>query len=55
MNRVDGVEHEGVKCEQDIELGIYSEFLDSSSCILKMGDGSVQLGECEKMIHDHKK
>jgi hypothetical protein len=36
MNRVDGIEHEGMTCEQDIELGIYSEFIDSSSCVLKM-------------------
>jgi hypothetical protein len=53
-NRVDGVEHEGVKFEQDIEKGIYSEFLDSSSCVLKTSDGKVKLGECEKMINEHK-
>jgi len=55
MNRVDGIEHEGMTCEQDIELGIYSEFIDSSSCVLKMWDGSVQLGNGEKMIQEYKK
>jgi len=54
LNRVDGVEREWIKCEQDIGSGIYSEFLDSSSCVLKTSDGKVKLGDCEKMINDHK-
>jgi hypothetical protein len=54
MNWVDGVEYEGLKCEQDLEQGKYSEFLDSSSCMLKMSDGKVQLGECEAMVSAHK-
>jgi len=55
LNRVDGIEHEGLKFEQDLEGGIYSEFLDSSSCILKMTDGKVQIGECETTIKNYKK
>lgn len=54
MNWVDGVEYEGLKIEQDLDQGKYSEFLDSSSCILKKGDGKVQLGQCERMITTHK-
>lgn len=54
MNRVDGVEHEGLKMEQDLDIGKYSEFLDSSSCVLRTGDGKVQLGECDAMIAAHK-
>ncbi len=54
MNRVDGVEYEGFKIEQDLDEGKYSEFLDSSSCILKTSDGRVQLGNCENMIAAHK-
>lgn len=54
-NRIDGVEHEGLKIEQDIWQGMYSEFLDSSSCILKMADGKIQIGDCENTIKNHKK
>lgn len=54
MNRVDGVEHEGFKIEQDLDVGKYSEFLDSSSCVLRTGDGKVQLGECDAMITTHR-
>jgi hypothetical protein len=54
-NWIDGVEYEGIKFEQDIKEGIYSEFLDSSSCILKMGDGKVQIGNCDDAIKNHKK
>lgn len=55
VNRVDGIEHEGLKFEQDLGKGIYSEFLDSSSCILKMSDGKIQVGNCENSIKNHKK
>jgi len=55
LNWVDGVEYEGVKFEQDLEQGKYSEFLDSSSCIFKMTDGNVQIGSCEDVIKNHKK
>ncbi|EKD25366.1 MAG: hypothetical protein ACD_80C00079G0009 [uncultured bacterium (gcode 4)] len=55
VNRIDGVEHEGLKFEQDLGKGIYSEFLDSSSCILKMADGKIQVGNCENSIKSHKK
>ncbi len=55
LNRVDGVEHEGLKFEQDIKQGIYSEFLDSSSCILKMADGKVQIGNYDTAIKNYKK
>lgn len=54
-NWVDGVEHEGVRFEQDLQHGIYSDFLDSSSCILKTTDGKVQIGECELMIKNYTK
>ncbi len=53
-NRIDGVEHEGLKFEQDVKQGIYSEFLDSSSCVLKTADGKVQLGNCDTMIQNYK-
>lgn len=53
-NRIDGVEHEGLKIEQDLSQWIYSEFLDSSSCILKFSDGKVQVGNCEAIIKNHK-
>lgn len=49
------MEHEGLKFEQDLEKGVYSEFLDSSSCILKMTDGKVQIGNCDAAIRNHKK
>jgi len=55
LNRIDGVEHEGLKFEQDIGQGIYSEFLDSSSCILKMADGKVIIGDCDATIKNYKK
>lgn len=48
------MENEGLKFEQDLEQGKYSDFLDSSSCVLKMSDGKVQLGNCETMIDNHK-
>jgi len=54
-NWIDGIEHEGLKIEQDLKQGIYSEFLDSSSCILKMADGKVQIGNCENSIKEYKK
>gem|GEM_PF-3446179 len=54
-NWIDGVEHEGLKFEQDIATGIYSEFLDSSSCILKMADGNMQIGNCDTTIKNYKK
>lgn len=54
-NWIDGVEHEWLKFEQDITHGIYSEFLDSSSCILRTGDGKAQIWECDSMIKNHKK
>lgn len=54
LNWIDGVENEGLKFEQDLEQGKYSDFLDSSSCVLKMSDGKVQLGNCETMIDNHK-
>ena len=53
-NWIDGVEHEGLKVEQDLGKGIYSEFLDSSSCILKMADGKVQIGNCDTTIKNYK-
>lgn len=53
-NRVDGVEYEGLRFEQDLRQGIYSEFLDSSSCILKMADGKVQIGNCDTTIKNYK-
>lgn len=53
-NRIDGIENEGLKIEQDLEQGRYSEFLDSSSCVLKMNDGKIRLGNCELMITEHK-
>ncbi|MFA7298359.1 MAG: hypothetical protein WC010_01815 [Candidatus Absconditabacterales bacterium] len=55
LNRVDGVEYEGLKFEQDLEQGMYSEFLDSSSCILKMSDGKIQIGNCDTTIKNYKK
>jgi len=55
LNRVDGVEYEGLKFEQDLGQGIYSEFLDSSSCILKTTDGKVQIGSCDVTIKNYKK
>jgi len=54
LNWVDGIEYEWLKFEQDIQKWMYSDFLDSSSCILKTWDGKVRLGDCEKMINDHK-
>jgi len=53
-NRIDGVEHEGLKIEQDLTQWLYSEFLDSSSCILKMADGKLQIGNCDTTIKNHK-
>ncbi len=55
LNWVDGGEYEGIKFEQDLGQWIYSEFLDSSSCILKMADGQVRLGNCETTIKNYKK
>lgn len=55
LSRIDGVENQWLQCEQDISQWKYSEFLNSSSCILKMADGKVYLGDCETMINDHKK
>lgn len=54
-NRIDGVEHEWLKIEQDIKQWMYSEFLDSSSCILKMADGKIQIGNCDTTIKNYKK
>jgi len=54
-NWIDGVEHEGLKFEQDLSQGIYSEFLDSSSCLLKMSDGQVKITDCETSIKNHTK
>lgn len=53
-NRIDGVEHEGLKIEQDLKQWVYSEFLDSSSCILKMADGKIQIGDCDTTIKNYK-
>ncbi len=53
-NRIDGVEYEGLRIEQDLRKWIYSEFLDSSSCILKMADGKVQIGNCEDAIKNYR-
>lgn len=55
LNWIDGVENKWIKWEQDIIKGMYSEFLDSSSCVLTKADGTMQLGECEMMIDNHKK
>ncbi len=49
-NRVDGVEHEWLKIEQDLKQWIFSEFMDSGSYILKMSDGQIQIGNHESMI-----
>jgi len=54
-NWIDGVEHEGLICEQDIAQWIYSDFLNSSSYILKTTDGKAQIGEYELMIKNHTK
>lgn len=53
-NWVDGIEYQGLKFEQDLNHGIYSEFLDSSSCILKTTDGKVQIGTYDTMIKNYK-
>jgi hypothetical protein len=54
-NWIDGVEHEGIKIEQDLKQWIYSEFLDSSSYMLKTANGQVQMGNYDAMIRNHKK
>ncbi len=54
-NWIDGVEHEWLKIEQDFTQWIYSDFLDSSSCVLKTADGKVQIDNCENSIKNHKK
>ena len=54
-NWVDGVEHEGLKLEQDIHQWIYSEFLDSSRYTVKMADGKVQISDYDTAIKNHKK
>ncbi len=53
-NRIDGVEQEGLKFEQDLKQWIYSEFLDSSSCILKMADGKIKIGNYDTTIKNYK-
>lgn len=53
LNWIDGIEYEGLKIEQDLEQGIYSDFLDSSSCILKTTNGKVSIGNCETMMKTH--
>lgn len=53
-NRIDGNEIEWLKCEQNIKTGFYSEFIDSSSCILKMADGRSMIGDCEEYIQNYK-
>ena len=54
-NWIDGIEHQGVICEQDITQGIYSDFLNSRNYILKTTDGKAQIGEYEQMIKNHTK
>ncbi len=53
-NWIDGVEYEWIKIEQDLEQGKYSDFLDSSSCILKMADGKIRIGNCDTTIEKYK-
>ncbi len=54
-NWIDGIEHEGVKIEQDIHQWIYSEFLDSSSYIVKTADGKVQISDYDTAIKNNNK
>lgn len=51
---IDGIEYEWIKIEQDLSSSRYSEYVDSSSCILKMADGKIKIGNCENTIEQYK-
>ena len=53
-NRIDGVEHEGLKIEQDMKQWIYSEFLDSSKYIFRTSDGKAYIGDYDTVLQHHK-
>ena len=52
-NRIDGIEHEGFKIEQDLKHGIYSSFLESNNCILRRVNGKVMIADCESSIENN--
>ncbi len=53
-NRIDGIEREGCKFDQDLKYGIYSEFLESNSCISRRVNGKVMISDCDGFIENYK-
>lgn len=53
-NWIDGIEHHGIKIEQDLKHNIYSEFLERTNCILRRTNGKVLIADCESSIQQHK-
>ena len=43
-NRLDGIESEWVVCEQDLHVGIFSQFIASNSCCIKRTTGKTIVG-----------
>lgn len=52
-NRLDGIESEWVICEQDLNTGIFSQFIASNSCSIKRTTGKTIVGEYENLLHKH--
>ena len=49
-NRLDGIESEWTICEQDLQAGIFSDFIATNSCSIKRTNGKVIIGEYEKLL-----
>lgn len=53
-NRIDGIQSEWLKVEQDLKYNIYSDFLERNNCIIRRADGKVVIADCESSIQNHK-
>ena len=52
-NWIDGIESEGVRVEQDLKADVYSEFLESSNCVMRRTSGKVVIADCDDSIANH--
>ena len=52
-NRLDGIESEWSRCEQDLHVGIFSQFIASNSCSIKRTTGKTVVGEYEDLLHKY--
>lgn len=53
-NRLDGIESQWTICEQDLQAGIFSEFIANNSCCIKWTTWKMVVGDYESLLEIYK-